>query len=72
MKCPDGVADRHDITTPELMALWQEGRKEPFYPYGKTYLQTLGEQGLRADAVSTCELKAEVARLTIAVLRCRI
>jgi hypothetical protein len=23
---------------------WQEGRKELFYPYGKTYAQTLGEQ----------------------------
>jgi hypothetical protein len=32
-----------DITTPELKAAWQEGRKESFYPYGKTYLQTLGE-----------------------------
>jgi hypothetical protein len=33
-----------DITTPELKAAWQEGRKELFYPYGKTYTQTLGEQ----------------------------
>ena len=33
-----------DITTPELRAAWQQGRKELFYPYGKTYLQTLGEQ----------------------------
>jgi hypothetical protein len=33
-----------DITTPELKAAWQQGRKELFYPYGKTYLQTLGEQ----------------------------
>jgi peroxiredoxin len=33
-----------DITTPELKAAWQEGRKELFYPYGKTYAQTLGEQ----------------------------
>ncbi len=23
---------------------WKEGRKELFYPYGKTYAQTLGEQ----------------------------
>jgi hypothetical protein len=22
---------------------WQQGRKELFYPYGKTFLQTLGE-----------------------------
>jgi peroxiredoxin len=33
-----------DITTPELKAAWQQGRKELFYPYGKTYTQTLGEQ----------------------------
>jgi peroxiredoxin len=33
-----------DITTPELKAAWQQGRKELFYPYGKAYLQTLGEQ----------------------------
>jgi peroxiredoxin len=34
-----------DITTPELKAAWLQGRKDLFYPYGKTYLQTLGEQG---------------------------
>ena len=33
-----------DITTPELKAAWQQGRKDLFYPYGKTYAQTLGEQ----------------------------
>lgn len=33
-----------DITTPELKAAWQQGRKELFYPYGKTYVQTLGAQ----------------------------
>ena len=33
-----------DITTPELKKAWNEGRKELFYPYGKTYVQTLGEQ----------------------------
>jgi peroxiredoxin len=33
-----------DITTPELRAAWQEGRKERFYPYGKTFAQTIGEQ----------------------------
>src|ERR1700686_4632902 len=33
-----------DITTPELKAAWQQGRKELFYPYGKTHAQTLGEQ----------------------------
>ena len=33
-----------DITTSELRAAWQQGRKELFYPYGKTYAQTLSEQ----------------------------
>jgi len=33
-----------DITTPELKTAWQQGRKELFYPYGKRYAQTLGEQ----------------------------
>ena len=33
-----------DITTPELKSAWSQGRKELFYPYGKTYVQTLGEQ----------------------------
>jgi peroxiredoxin len=32
-----------DITTPELKALWQQGRKELFYPYGKAHIETLGE-----------------------------
>jgi hypothetical protein len=33
-----------DITTPELKSAWQQGRNELFYPYRKTYVQTLGEQ----------------------------
>ena len=33
-----------DITTPEVKAAWQQGRKELFYPYDKTYLQTFREQ----------------------------
>jgi hypothetical protein len=33
-----------DITTPELKTAWQQGRKDLFYPYGKTYAQILGEQ----------------------------
>jgi hypothetical protein len=33
-----------DITKPELKAAWAEGRKELFYPYGKTFVQTLAEQ----------------------------
>ena len=32
-----------DITTPELKTAWEQGRKESFYPYGKTFLQTLTE-----------------------------
>ncbi|MER8491960.1 redoxin domain-containing protein [Mesorhizobium australicum] len=40
MKCrPDW-----DITTPDLKDAWQAGRKELFYPYGKTRAQTLREQ----------------------------
>ena len=31
-------------TTPEMKRVWQEGRKELFYPYGKTYAQTVHEQ----------------------------
>jgi peroxiredoxin len=30
-----------DITTPELKRAWQEGHKERFYPYGKTYAQSI-------------------------------
>jgi peroxiredoxin len=33
-----------DIATAELKAAWQQGRKERFYPYGKTYAQTLGDR----------------------------
>ncbi len=33
-----------NITTSELKEAWQQGRKELFYPYVKTYVQTLGEQ----------------------------
>ena len=33
-----------DITTPEMKAAWQQGRKELFYPYGKTFAETIGEQ----------------------------
>ena len=48
---PPGPARRYpkmpsdwDITMSELKAAWQQGRKELFYPYGKTYAQTLGKQ----------------------------
>jgi peroxiredoxin len=34
-----------DITSPELKKAWQEGHKEQFYPYGKTYLQSIHDQG---------------------------
>ena len=33
-----------DITTREMKRAWQEGRRELFYPYGKTYVQTIHEQ----------------------------
>ncbi|BAL77671.1 redoxin domain-containing protein [Bradyrhizobium cosmicum] len=40
MKCrPDW-----DITAPGLRTLWDQGRKEHFYPYGKPYVETLGER----------------------------
>jgi peroxiredoxin len=34
-----------DITTPERKAAWERGDKERFYPYGKTYAQSIAEQG---------------------------
>jgi peroxiredoxin len=34
-----------DITTPKMKEVWQQGRKELFYPYGKTFAETLSEQG---------------------------
>jgi len=33
-----------DITKPDLRESWKQGHKESFYPYGKTFLQTLTEQ----------------------------
>jgi hypothetical protein len=33
-----------DITTPAARLAWKEGRKELFYPYGKTYAQTIRDQ----------------------------
>jgi peroxiredoxin len=33
-----------DITRLEMKRAWQEGRKELFHPYGKTYVQTVREQ----------------------------
>ncbi|MDP9811518.1 peroxiredoxin [Rhizobium tibeticum] len=33
-----------DITQPELRSAWQQGRKELFFPYGKTFSETLGEE----------------------------
>ena len=33
-----------DITTAELKAAWQQDRKNLFYPYGKTYVQTIADQ----------------------------
>lgn len=33
-----------DITLPELKAAWEEGRKDLFHSYGKTFAQAIGEQ----------------------------
>jgi peroxiredoxin len=33
-----------DITTPEQKQAWQQGRKDLFYPYGKTFAQTLANR----------------------------
>ena len=33
-----------DITTPEVKAAWQAKRREAFYPYGKTFTETIREQ----------------------------
>jgi peroxiredoxin len=33
-----------DITTAEMKQAWQEGRKDQFYPYGRTYTQTIRDQ----------------------------
>ena len=33
-----------DISNPELKAAWQDGRRDAFYPYGKSQAQTLAEQ----------------------------
>jgi peroxiredoxin len=33
-----------DITTVELKALWRQGLKERFYPYGKAHIRTPDEQ----------------------------
>src|SRR5258708_38908411 len=38
-----------DITMPQLKAAWRQGRQELFYPYGKKYPQTIGEQDLQPD-----------------------
>jgi hypothetical protein len=33
-----------DITAPERNAAWQQRRKEVFYPYGKTFAETIRKQ----------------------------
>jgi peroxiredoxin len=33
-----------DISAPELKAAWEAGKKDRFYPYGKSYAQTIGQQ----------------------------
>lgn len=32
-----------DITKPELKAQWKTGHKELFYPYGRSYVETLSD-----------------------------
>ncbi len=40
-----------DISRPELVAAWKEGRKDLFHPYGKSYVETLrGQDGVGAAA----------------------
>jgi hypothetical protein len=42
---PDPVDAPADGNAADLLfAAWQQGRRDLFYPYGKTYVQTLGEQ----------------------------
>jgi hypothetical protein len=50
-----------DLTTPEMKAAWKEGRKELFYPYGKTYAQAWGSKieggpALRRRSCSECRV----------------
>jgi hypothetical protein len=33
-----------DITSPEMKAAWEQGDKERFYPYGKSYAKVFSEQ----------------------------
>jgi peroxiredoxin len=33
-----------DISSPEMKAAWEQDRKENFWPYGKTLIQTLADQ----------------------------
>lgn len=33
-----------DIMSPEMKTAWEQGRKEKFWPYGKTLIQTLADQ----------------------------
>src|SRR5246127_669540 len=33
-----------DISRSEMKTAWQQSRKELFYPYGKTFAETIGEQ----------------------------
>ena len=33
-----------DISTAEMKTAWQQGHKDRFYPYGKTYAQTISAQ----------------------------
>jgi hypothetical protein len=48
-----------DITTAELKAAWQQGRKELFYPCGKTYAQTIGGRGLGSSPEEACRAASQ-------------
>lgn len=38
-----------DITSPDLRTAWEQSRKDAFYPYGKTYAQSIGDQDLQSN-----------------------
>jgi hypothetical protein len=57
-----------DITTPELRAAWQQGRKELFYPYGSSYVQTLGEQDWLAAGNAPIALQRSECSLKLSCL----
>lgn len=45
-----------DITQPELRAAWENGEKNRFFPYGKTYAEVFAEQASPGPAKATTRL----------------